>query len=200
MKQRARRWTVIVSAVAAGVAGGLVALPTGAGAGNQFQEPNCEFFDAGTSETFEGDCAELEVTKVVTGEAPAGTTFEVEVECEVTENGNNGPINAQQNGDLPPSHTPPFTETLTFGEEGGTESLFVSPFESSATCTISEEPPAPCELDSIDPETVEVTQEDVDAHAVIPVTVTNACPEAAAPVAPPAPPAPAAAAQPRFTG
>jgi len=134
-------------------------------------------------------CAELEVTKVVTGTpqpSPApGTTFSVVVDCVPVENPMpRDEVGAQQ---VPPGQSPPFTTTLTFPASGGTQSLFI---DRRSDCTVSEAPPPGCTLTSIDPETTEIR----DA-IVYPVTVTNNCDP---PVEPP--PAAAVVETPRFTG
>jgi hypothetical protein len=138
-------------------------------------------------------CAQLEVTKVVTGKpspGPApGTTFDVVVNCvPINEDGimpvpKNG-AGAQQ---LPQGQNPPFTTTLTFPEGGGTQSVFIT---RSSDCTVSETPPAGCTLTSIDPVKTEIRK-----PVMYPVTVTNNCD-------PPVEVQPAAAVveTPRFTG
>ena len=88
---------------------------------------------------------------------------------------------------LPVGQTPPFTTTLTFPANGGTQSVFL---DRPSDCTVSETPPAGCTLSSIDPVTTQIEQ-----PILYPVTVTNNCnpqvqPEAAVPVV----------AGPRFTG
>jgi Domain of unknown function (DUF5979) len=118
-------------------------------------------------------CAQLEVTKVVTGTpspSPApGTTFAVVVDCVPTETDGMAPIptdgvNAQQ---APPGQSPPFTTTLTFPEGGGTQSVFI---DRASECTVSEAPPAGCTLSSIDPVTTQI-----ESPILYPVTVTNNC-------------------------
>jgi hypothetical protein len=138
-----------------------------------------------------GSCAQLEVTKVVTGTpapSPApGTTFAVVVDCvPINEDGimpapTDG-VSAQQ---APPGQTPPFTTTLTFPEGGGTQSVFV---DRRSTCTVSETPPAGCTLSSIDPVTTEI-----EDPILYPVTVTNNCDPAVEAAA-------AVVEVPRFTG
>jgi len=137
-------------------------------------------------------CAQLEVTKVVTGTpapGPApGTTFDVVVNCEPVRDRMLPPstdgATAQQ---LPQGQTPPFTTTLTFPEGGGTQSVFIT---RSADCAVTEAPPAGCTLTSIDPVVTQVRQ-----PVMYPVTVTNNCD-------PPVEVQPAAAVveTPRFTG
>ena len=118
-------------------------------------------------------CAQLEVTKVVTGTpapGPApGTTFAVVVNCTpINEEGiMAGPQNGAGAQQLPQGQNPPFTTTLTFPEGGGTQSVFVS---RRSDCTVSEAPPAGCTLTSIDPVTTEIRQ-----PVIYPVTVTNNC-------------------------
>jgi hypothetical protein len=118
-------------------------------------------------------CAQLEVTKIVTGTpapSPApGTTFAVVVDCvPADENGmNGGPrdgVDAQQ---LPQAESPPFTTTLTFPADGGTQSVFI---DRPSDCTVSETPPPGCTLSSIDPVTTEI-----EDPILYPVTVTNNC-------------------------
>jgi len=136
-------------------------------------------------------CAQLEVTKVVTGTpapSPApGTTFAVVVDCVPTERDGMVPVptdgvDAQQ---APPGQSPPFTTTLTFPEGGGTQSVFI---DRASECTVSETPPAGCTLSSIDPVTTEI-----ESPIVYPVTVTNNCDPAVEPAA-------AVVETPRFTG
>ena len=136
-------------------------------------------------------CAQLEVTKVVTGTpspSPApGTTFAVVVDCvPINEDGimpaPNGGISAQQ---APPGQTPPFTTTLTFPEGGGTQSVFI---DRRSDCTVSETPPAGCTLTSIDPGTTQIQD-----PILYPVTVTNNCDPAVEAAA-------AVVEVPRFTG
>jgi hypothetical protein len=136
-------------------------------------------------------CAQLEVTKVVTGTpspSPApGTTFPVVVDCvPINEDGimpaPTGGISAQQ---APPGQTPPFTTTLTFPEGGGTQSVFI---DRRSDCTVSETPPAGCTLTSIDPGTTQIQD-----PVLYPVTVTNNCDPAVEAAA-------AVVEVPRFTG
>ena len=136
-------------------------------------------------------CAQLEVTKVVTGTpspSPApGTTFAVVVDCvPINEDGimpaPTGGISAQQ---APPGQTPPFTTTLTFPEGGGTQSVFI---DRRSDCTVSETPPAGCTLTSIDPGTTQIQY-----PILYPVTVTNNCDPAVEAAA-------AVVEVPRFTG
>ena len=136
-------------------------------------------------------CAQLEVTKVVTGTpspSPApGTTFAVVVDCvPINEDGimpaPTGGISAQQ---VPPGQTPPFTTTLTFPEGGGTQSVFI---DRPSDCTVTEAPPPGCTLTSIDPGTTQI-----ENPILYPVTVTNNCDPAAEAAA-------AVVEVPRFTG
>ena len=136
-------------------------------------------------------CAQLEVTKIVTGTpspSPApGTTYSVVVDCvPINEDGimpaPNGGISAQQ---APPGQTPPFTTTLTFPEGGGTQSVFI---DRRSDCTVSETPPAGCTLTSIDPGTTQIQD-----PILYPVTVTNNCDPAVEAAA-------AVVEVPRFTG
>jgi hypothetical protein len=176
-------------AIGAGSAGGQVPRP----------EPNCTVpGDAAEAiiiepPTREVACATLRVTKVVHGTAPAGTTFTVIVQCSSTDPDR---TRAQQ---LPPGHTEPFTEVLTFPETGGTQDVLIALLSS---CTVSEAPPGPgCALASVTPETTQIT-----GPQVFPVFVTNNC-------EPPAPstvniqgtivvnePATPVVVRPRFTG
>lgn len=133
-------------------------------------------------------CAQLEVTKVVTGTpapSPApGTTFAVEVTCvpvEVDMVPRDG-TSAQQ---LPQALSPPFTTTLTFPAGGGTQSVFI---DRPSDCLVTESAPPECTLTSIDPGTTEIRQ-----PILYPVTVTNNCD-------PPVEPAAAVVEVPRFTG
>ena len=119
-----------------------------------------------------GSCAELKVTKVVTGTVPPRATFPVVVDC--------AEVAADE---LPEANFPPFTQTLTFPAGGGMQSIFIG---TGAACTITETPTAHrCALVSINPPTVDVTE-----PVVYPVTVTNNCEVAAE----------AVAAVPTFTG
>src|SRR5215207_3110081 len=97
-------------------------------------------------------CAQLEVTKVVTGTpapSPApGTTFDVVVDCVPTErDGRDGdgmdgaPADGASAQQAPQGQAPPFTTTLTFPEGGGTQSVFI---DRPSECAVSETPPAGC--------------------------------------------------------
>ncbi|HEY4398571.1 MAG TPA: hypothetical protein VGO28_12945 [Acidimicrobiia bacterium] len=144
-------------------------------------------------------CAQLEVTKTVTGTPtpapPPGTTYSVVVDCkpsrEVDSVGTPGGASAQQTP--PEGQTPPFTTTLTFPANGGTQSVFIT---RDADCTVSESPPPGCTLKSIDPGTTEVR-----SPILYGVTVTNNC-DPAVETTPAVAVAPAAAvvATPLFTG
>jgi hypothetical protein len=213
------------AAVGIGVSAGVAA-----GGGNGHGDKNCkvpfQFMPREVTAEFQYEmpkfkpahCEELEVTKVVTGTPqaapPPGTQFSVVVECIKHEN------NSEQQDDilassqfndwqdwidsLPEGNKPPFTTTLTFGPEGGTESILVAAKHESE-CTVTEQPPPGCTLTSIEPATTTIGGHS-DANAstveerepvVHEVTVTNNC-------NPPVQPAAAAASvvvvQPRFTG
>ena len=135
-------------------------------------------------------CAQLEVTKTVTGTPtpapPPGTTFAVVVDCVPVEgDGMRPPMDGVTSQQLPQGQTPPFTTTLTFPEGGGTKSVFI---DRPSDCTVTEAPPPGCTLTSVDPGTTEVRQ-----PIIYPVTVTNNCD-------PPVEPAAAVVEAPRFTG
>lgn len=135
-----------------------------------------------------GRCAQLEVTKTVTGtpapSPPPGTTYSVVVDCVPTERDGmpGGGADAQQ---VPQGQTPPFTTTLTFPENGGTQSVFIT---GPSECTVSESPPPGCTLRSVDPATTQVAE-----PILYQVTVTNNCD-------PVVQPAVAVVQAPRFTG
>jgi hypothetical protein len=118
-------------------------------------------------------CAQLEVTKIVTGTPapapPPGTTFAVVVDCvPINEDGiMPAPTDGASAQQAPPGQSPPFTTTLTFPEGGGTQSVFI---DRRSDCTVSETPPAGCTLSSIDPVTTEI-----EDPILYPVTVTNNC-------------------------
>jgi hypothetical protein len=178
-----------MSVAAAGVA---VAAPT-AGAG--VEGIRCEAEDgvmvppvAPAQDGRTVSCAQLEVTKVVTGtpsaSPPPGTTFAVVVDCvpvEVDMVPRDG-ASAQQ---LPQALSPPFTTTLTFPAGGGTQSVFI---DRPSDCLVTESAPPGCTLMSIEPGTTEVRQ-----PIVYPVTVTNNCDPAVEAAA-------AVVEVPRFTG
>ncbi len=97
-------------------------------------------------------CATLQVTKVVNGTAPEGTTFHVVVQCEPR-----APVAVPRDRlavELPPAMLAPFSTVLEFPATGGAQELLVGP----SSCTLSETPPPGCTLASIDPSTVEITQ------------------------------------------
>ncbi|HYV58596.1 MAG TPA: DUF5979 domain-containing protein [Acidimicrobiia bacterium] len=137
-------------------------------------------------------CAQLEVTKTVTGtpapSPPPGTTYSVVVDCvPVERDGDMRPTDGVGAQQLPEGQSPPFTTTLTFPENGGTQSVFI---DRPSDCTVTEAPPPGCTLRSIDPGTTEIR-----SPILYGVTVTNNCD----------PPVEAAAAvavveAPRFTG
>jgi len=180
----------VIGAATIGVA--INAVPAGAGVeGIQCEAPNGD--NGGPIVVPEQDgraqsCAQLEVTKVVTGTpapSPApGTTFAVQVTCapvEVDMVPRDG-ASAQQ---LPQALSPPFTTTLTFPAGGGTQSVFI---DRPSDCVVTESAPPGCTLTSIDPGTTEVRQ-----PIVYPVTVTNNCDPAVEAAA-------AVVEVPRFTG
>ena len=171
-----------------------IAAPT-AGAGEDgircIRPPDIKSDTPAQPEPDVGECAKLEVTKVVTGTpapSPApGTTFNVVVDCVRPEkeiSPRNGAADAQQ---LPQGQSPPFTTTLTFPEGGGIQSVFIT---SESECTVSESPPPGCTLTSIDP-----VKTQIERAIIYPVTVTNNCDPAAQ-----AAPAAAVVQEPRFTG
>jgi Domain of unknown function (DUF5979) len=135
-------------------------------------------------------CAQLEVTKVVTGTPAAspapGTTFSVVVDCMPVERDGMGPptdgVTSQQ---LPQAESPPFTTTLTFPAGGGTQSVFI---DRPSDCTVTEAPPPGCTLTSIDPGTTEIRSPLLHS-----VDVTNNCDPAVEAAA-------AVVEVPRFTG
>jgi len=183
-----------ISAAAAGLAG---ATSAAAGPAPEPPPPNCTLpppTDTGATVApvpRDGRCATLRVTKTVTGTPAPGTTFSVVVDCALVEKMGTIPAPEASAADaLPPGQDPPFTTTLTFPANGGTQDVLIT---RSSDCTTTETPPPGCTLTSIDPVTTEV-RDDI----VYPVTVTNDCPP------PPSEPAAAAAAPvveaPRFTG
>jgi hypothetical protein len=162
--------------------------------------------------SFPSHCATLEVTKVVTGTPPPGTQFPVVVECspvkdEVDGMGTDEATSSDAASDaqqLPPGNKPPFTTTLTFPENGGTQSVLVWAKHPSK-CTVSETPPAGCTLTSIDPVTTDIGPERAATESapppdVHPVTVTNNCEPPAQPSGAGVAVATAVVASPRFTG
>ena len=191
-----RRWFAVVSVVAIGAVGALSALP--ASAGFDLIEPNCvvdNLFNGVPAEEVgpavpaprlsPAFCTEVEVTKVVTGDPAPGTTFDVVVECEEPIL-NGGPIEFDTGAavlpDLPEGLLGPFEETLTFGEEGGTQTLLVG---GGSNCTVSEVAPPGCQLVNINPDEFEIdyllffngtAQVQPVPGSVLAVTVTNDCP------------------------
>jgi len=174
-------------------AAGLAMTASAAGAG--VPEPNCEV-PVKPAQSLEAPpqseprhCATLEVTKVVTGTPVPGTTFAVGVDC-ARANVNQPITLPDASADaLPPGQFPPFTTTLTFQAQGGTQNVFLA---AEGDCTVTETPPPGCTLTSIDPVETQVRQ-----SVEYPVTVTNDCQ--------PQPQAPAQAAvavvvAPSFTG
>ena len=135
-------------------------------------------------------CAQLEVTKTVTGTPapapPPGTTFAVVVDCvPVEQDGMRPPQDGVTSQQLPQGQTPPFTTTLTFPAGGGTQSVFI---DRPSDCTVAETAPPGCTLRSIDPGTTEIR-----SPILYSVDVTNNCD-------PPVEPAAAVVEAPRFTG
>lgn len=201
-KSRARRGLVTGMFVIASAAVGVGISAGSVGAGESRGIP-CEVENGDNGEVIlvpaqngrVDQCAQLEVTKIVTGTPapapPSGTTFAVVVDCVPTEE--NGMVPIPENGvdaqQLPQGQTPPFTTTLTFPAEGGTQSVFI---DRPSECTVSETPPAGCTLRSIDPETTQIEE-----PILYPVTVTNNCDP---PVEPAGEPAVAVVEVPRFTG
>jgi hypothetical protein len=180
----------VIGAATVGVA--INAMPAGAGR----EGIPCEVEDGGPIVIPSQDgrvqsCAQLEVTKVVTGTpspSPApGTTFAVVVDCvPINEDGiMPAPTDGASAQQAPPGQSPPFTTTLTFPEGGGTQSVFV---DRRSDCTASETPPAGCTLSSIDPVTTQI-----ENPILYPVTVTNNCDPGVEPAA-------AVVEVPRFTG
>lgn len=134
-------------------------------------------------------CAQLEITKTVTGtpapSPPPGTTYAVVVDCVPVERDGMPPTDGVDAQQLPQGQSPPFTTTLTFPEGGGTQSVFV---DRPSDCTVTEAPPPGCTLTSIDPGTTEIR-----SPILYGVDVTNNCD-------PPAEAAVAVVEVPRFTG
>jgi len=180
----------VIGAATIGVA--INAVPAGAGVeGIQCEAPNGE--NGGPIVLPEQDgrvesCAQLEVTKVVTGTpapSPApGTTFAVQVTCVPVEK-DMVPRDGASAQQLPQAVSPPFTTTLTFPAGGGTQSVFI---DRPSDCVVTESAPPGCTLTSIDPGTTEIRQ-----PIVYPVTVTNNCDPAVEAAA-------AVVEVPRFTG
>lgn len=78
----------------------------------------------GVADAGKGDPVTLNVTKVVEGPVPDGTTFDVQIDCDVT-----NPDSADAEGG-------PTTQTITFDATGGTQAVSVPQFQ--PTCTITE--------------------------------------------------------------
>ena len=192
MTRAARRRGIVASMIVLGIAatvGGVVAGASGAGARTAGAQPVGCGVATGTVTTSPPptDCT-LAVTKVVTGKAAPGTTFSVGVACEPAADGG---VDASTDG----GQTPPFTTTLTFGENGGAQDVLIT---RPASCTVTESPPPGCTLTSIDPKQPVL----VETSEPVNVTVTNDCQVAPAPTTtvPAAQPAAAVAAAPSFTG
>jgi Domain of unknown function (DUF5979) len=194
---------------------GVVATVAPAGAGEPKPEPNCKIpiqfvsreVDAEVAPPMEkpAHCATLEVTKVVTGtpepSPPPGTEFSVVVDCKPQQNnntnGNGDQFFAEAPGSvdsLPAGNKPPFTETLTFGPNGGTQNVLIAA-KHAGDCTVSETAPPGCTLTSIDPEKTAIEE-----PIVYPVTVTNNCNPPPQPAGAEAAVAVAVVTAPRFTG
>ncbi len=116
-------------------------------------------------------CAQLEVTKTVTGtpsaSPPPGTTYAVNVDCVPVDIDGMRPTDGVEAQQLPEAQTPPFTTTLTFPASGGTQSVFI---DRPSDCTVTEAPPPGCTLTSIDPVTTEIRD-----PIRFPVNVANNC-------------------------
>ena len=146
----------------------------------------------------------LVITKIVEGDVPAGSTFEVEVECTFLFD------NAPEGGFDP-------TQTVTFGEEGGSETILVPITVDECTATETEDAGAESVVYGGEDNGCDITATETDVSADFPdlnnnssapegllvtceVTVTNTFPTEEPP-----PPAPEPAAQvvvvtPTFTG
>jgi len=102
-------------------------------------------------------CAQLEVTKTVTGTPapapPPGTTYAVVVDCVPVESREMRPTDGVGVQQLPEGQSPPFTTTLTFPEGGGRQSVFI---DRPSDCTVTEAPPPGCTLTPVDPGTTEI--------------------------------------------
>lgn len=138
----------------------------------------------------------LVVTKRVVGEAPYGTRFAIEVQCE--------------------SSTGPSSQTVTFGATGGSGEVDVA--SSDAVCTITEQADGGAasvsyeSADDSDPEcsytpTPDLIQVSFSGGVTCGAIVLNAFPPFSEPPPPPPPtppptsgPAPATQAAPAFTG
>lgn len=79
------------------------------------------------------ETATLDVTKVVEGDPPPGTTFTVEVECPVIRDLRS----TADDWDAGPEGAGPVTATLVFGADGGTQSVGGIRFE-TRNCTVTE--------------------------------------------------------------
>jgi hypothetical protein len=187
---------IVASMFAISTAAAGLALGTTAAGASEPPPPNCEVTPQPAVQTLTpqpepAHCATLKVTKVVTGSPAPGTTFNVGVDCEVVKEPPMSPDGAGADA-LPPGQNPPFTTTLTFPAQGGTQDVFIA---SESECTVTETPPPGCTLTSIDPEKTAV-----NAPVEFPVTVTNDCPPPPPQAAAPAQPAAAVVVVPRFTG
>jgi hypothetical protein len=181
------RRILILAALVAGLAGALLA-PSGAGA---------QVIPTAT----------LDVTKVVEGEVPPGTTFTIEVSCPAIVKGpptDDAAVDAEDWGGGPEG-TEDIEETLTFGEEGGTQSVEGITI-ATQHCTITETDTGGAEAVTTtagagDPDDCNVTpgttsgEIDFDDATTCEVIVTNTFPEPE-----PAPAAQAVTVGPTFTG
>jgi hypothetical protein len=163
MTRAPRRRGIVATMIVLGIAvttGGVIAGAAGAGArSTQAQPATCG--PQGTGATVAAQDCTLEVTKVVTGKAASGTTFTVGVDCTALQADR---VNVATDG----GQTPPFTTTLTFGENGGTQHVLSA---QPASCTVTETPPPGCTLTSIDPH----QPVPVETTNPVVVTVTNDC-------------------------
>jgi hypothetical protein len=193
---------IVTTVFVLGVAAAGLAVSASSAGGQPRPEPNCLVPGREPAPAIiieppplvEGQCAELEVTKVVNGTAPQGTIFRVVVQCE-PKAPVDGPIQRAQQ--LREGQFPPFSTVLEFPATGGTQSIFIG---RPSSCTLSETPPPGCTLASIAPSTVEMTQPNR-----FQALVTNNCEPPAEPVFIQGTivvnnPAPAVVAAPRFTG
>ena len=95
---------------------------------------------AGAQDTEGRSNAALDITKVVEGEVPPGTTFTVEVSCPTIDGGpptDSTAVDAEDWGGANPEGIPDINETLTFDENGGTQSVEGIFFE-NRDCTVTE--------------------------------------------------------------
>ena len=152
--------------------------------------------------------ATLDVTKVVEGEVPPGTTFTVEVVCPFIDGGpptDSTAVDAEEWGGVPEGSGGDITETLTFGEDGGTQSVEDIGFQ-NRECTITETDDGGAEsvTTTASPDNSEACDvtEGTNSGAIsfggpttCEVLVTNTFPEPE-----PAPPAAAVTVGPTFTG